>query len=52
MIQLWSKSGIMLTAMLTKEEAKKLINEGKAKRINDQAIIYVKWNKNENNKIW
>ena len=43
-IQLW-KGNILMTAQIKPEEAEKMIKEGIAKRINNQAIIYV--DKNE-----
>ena len=36
-VQLW-KGNIMMTAQLTPESAERLVQEGTAKRINDQAI--------------
>jgi len=39
-VQLW-KNGVMMTAQLKPEEAERMVKEGVAKRINDQAIVYV-----------
>jgi len=43
-VQLW-KGNIMLTAQLSPEDAEQLISEGKAKRINSQAIIFLEANR-------
>ena len=39
-VQLW-KGNIMMTAQITPEDAEKMVKEGIAKRINEQAISYV-----------
>ena len=37
-VQYWSESGVMLTAQMKKKDAQKLVRQGKAFVISDQAI--------------
>jgi len=39
-VQLWSATGVMLSGMLSKEEARKLVSSGKCFVMSEQAIGY------------